>query len=98
MHEQSITPAESRGDPASDQWPVVLGALTNTAYDYRSAAAIAKETKLPEEAVERLLRVHRSELRRRGDHFGRRYYALKSRPVKLREVLDDIKIYASKSL
>ena len=98
MHEQRAPATESHGDPAADQWPVVLNALQDTAYDYRSAAAIAKETGLSEEVVEYLLSAHRSELRRRGDLSGRRYYALRSRPVKLREILADIKIYASKSL
>ena len=80
-----------------DRWSVVLAALQDAAWDFRTVEGIAKDSQLPRGTVERLLLEHQSELRRRRGRDGRTIYTLKSKPVSVREIVADLQVFASKS-
>ena len=82
-----------------DDWAKVQAALANPNWDFRTVDGIASETNLPREHVERLFRRHGTAIRRavsRGERArGWRFvYTLKSRPTRLREVVDNILTFA----
>ena len=69
-------------------------ALDDREWDFRTVDGIARETGLAPDAVVRLLREHRSELRQILLRDGRMGYTLKSRPKTLREVFAEIQMFA----
>ena len=73
-------PDKKKLDPIINLEPIILEALKNTKYDYRTAKGIATQLKVPLVAVENVLssdsRVRTSVIKSRG---GTRLYALKER-------------------
>ena len=83
-----------------DDWAKVRAALANPNWDFRTVDGIARETSLPREHVQRLIRRHEAEVRMtltRDSRVGTRRvaYTLRDRPTKLREVVDSILTFAS---
>ena len=83
-----------------DDWTKVKAALANPNWDFRTVDGIARETSLPREHVQRLLRRHEAAVRltlTRDMRLGTRRvaYTLRDRPTKLREVVDSILTFAS---
>lgn len=76
------------------EWFKVQAALDDREWDFRTVDGIAGETGLAPDAVVRLLREHRSELRQILLRDGRIGYTLKSRPKTLREVFAEIQMFA----
>ena len=87
----------SNAGTEDDQWSVVLAALRDAAWDFRTVKGIAKDAQLPRGTVERLLLEHQSELRKRRGRDGRTIYTLKSKPASVREIVADLQVFASKS-
>ena len=79
-------------------WAAVHSALSNPQWDFRTVSGIARDTGLPADRVRQLLEAHRSEIRQTISRDKRPVYTLKSRPMKMREVVADLRLYASKSL
>ena len=82
----------------ADEWSQVYSALADSKWDFRTVKGIAEETGLEQERVDRLLEEHQSEIRWTVSRNRGMLYTLKSRPVKLREYLADLQMFASKSL
>ena len=83
-----------------DDWAKVKAALANPNWDYRTVDGIARETSLPREHVQHLLRRHESAVRltlTRDTRLGTRRvaYTLRDRPTSFREVVDSILTFAS---
>ncbi|MYN67488.1 MAG: hypothetical protein F4X11_21085 [Acidobacteria bacterium] len=83
-----------------DDWAKVKAALANPNWDFRTVDGIARETSLPREHVQRLIRRHEAEVRMtltRDSRVGTRRvaYTLRDRPTKLREFVDSILTFAS---
>ena len=79
-------------------WAAVRSALSNPQWDFRTVSGIARDTGLPPERVHHLLEAHRTEIRQTISRDRRPVYTLKSRPMKMREVVADLHLYASKTL
>ena len=79
------------------EWSRVHSALEDPKWDFRTVEGIARDTGLEPERVKRLLDQHRSEIRQRMSRDRRIIYTLKSRPMKMRDIIDDLQVYASKS-
>lgn len=80
-----------------DEWSRVHSALDDPKWDFRTVEGIVRDTGLEPERVKRLLDRHRSEIRQRMSRDRRIIYTLKSRPMKMREIIADLQVYASKS-
>ena len=80
-----------------DEWSRVHSALGDPKWDFRTVEGIVRDTGLEPERVKRLLDRHRSEIRQRMSRDRRIIYTLKSRPMKMREIIADLQVYASKS-
>lgn len=80
-----------------DEWSRVHSALDDPKWDFRTVEGIVRDTGLEPERVKRLLDRHRSEIRQRMSRDRRIIYTLKSRPMKMRDIIDDLQVYASKS-
>lgn len=80
-----------------DEWSRVHSALDDPKWDFRTVEGIVRDTGLEPERVKRLLDRHRSEIRQRMSRDRRIIYTLKSRPMKVRDIIDDLQVYASKS-
>lgn len=79
-----------------DRWRKVLGALEDSKWDLRTVEGIAKETHLPAEDVEKLLRQYQSMLRVAVTRDRRPAFALKTRPRKrIREFITRLQALAS---
>lgn len=78
-------------------WERVLEALKNPEWDFRTVKGIAEETGLEQEYVAHLLDEHLSETRRAVSRKWGTLYTLKSRPMRLRDYIADIQMFASKS-
>ena len=85
---------EGRTTGGRREWFKVRAALDDREWDFRTADSIAGETGLAPEAVVRLLREHRSELRQLLLRDGRVGYTLKSRPKTLREIFAEMQMFA----
>ena len=81
----------------TDRWLKVHAALANPKWDFRTIGGVARETGLDEESVERLIGQHGSEVRQTLSRERQIIYTLRSRPKKLREILAEIQMFASKS-
>lgn len=79
-------------------WTAVRSALSDPRWDFRTVRGIVKDTGLSEGLVRQLLDEHRSEVRQTVSRDRRRVYTLNSRPRKIREVVADLRLFASKSL
>ena len=79
-------------------WTAVRSALSDPQWDFRTVRGIAKDTGLSEDAVRRLLDEHRSEVRQTVSRDRQPVYTLRCRPMKMREFVADLRLYASKSL
>lgn len=98
MSPQHVNVAARRdAGPEDERWPVVLAALQDGAWDFRTVEGIANDAQLPSETVERLLQEHRSKLHKRKARDGRTIYRLKSKPASVREIVADLQVFASKS-
>lgn len=84
-------------DQAHEHWRKILPSLEDTRWDFRTVAGIARDTGLPERSVSEALEEHDADLRARMYRYGEQVFTLKSRPRSLREVLADIRLFASKS-
>lgn len=83
----------------NDQWALVHEALSDPEFDFRTVKGISNQTGLSDIEIERLLETHAAEVRQRLSRGDRTpIYTLRSRPAKLREILADLQIFASKSL
>lgn len=80
------------------EWSKIYSALEDPKWAFRTVEGIATDTGLDPKCVERLLDQHRSEIRQRMSRDRRIIYTLKSRPKKMREIIADLQVYASKSL
>ena len=80
----------------SVEWEKVWAALDNPAWDFRTVDGIAKETELRSDVVEQVLVMHQSWIRQTVSQDRRVIYTLKSRPKKLREIVADIQLLASR--
>jgi hypothetical protein len=81
----------------TSEWAKVRAALANPEWDFRTVQGIARETGLDPQNVERLIDQHRSEIRLTLSRDRRIIYTLRSRPVKVREVLADIQRFIARS-
>ena len=81
-----------------NEWSRVHLALKDPKWDFRTVTGIAKDTGLDQVRVKRLLDQHRPEIRQAMSRDGRIIYTLKSRPMKIREVIANLQVFASKSL
>lgn len=81
----------------ADEWDRVYSALADSKWDFRTVNGIAEETGLDQERIARLLDEHQSEIRWTVSRNRGMLYTLKSRPVKLREYIADLQMFASKS-
>ena len=81
-----------------DDWSKVHMALEDPKWDFRTVKGIVEDSGLDREHVECLLAQHRPEIRQTMSRDGRTIYTLRSRPVKLREIVADLRLFASKSL
>ena len=79
------------------EWSKIYSALKDPKWDFRTVEGIATDTGLDPKCVERLLDQHRSDIRQRMSRDRRIIYTLKSRPMKMREIIADLQVYASKS-
>ena len=80
------------------EWSKIYSAPEDPKWAFRTVEGIATDTGLDPECVERLLDQHRSEIRQHMSRDRRIIYTLKSRPKKMREIIADLQVYASKSL
>lgn len=79
---------------------LVLQALADEKWDFRTIDGIAKETKLPSDQIERILQsfpefIRRSPVR---DRLGRSIYTLKSRGMKGNETKALLRLFLTKSI
>lgn len=103
MGSPEILMTEHRDDAVhrDDDWARVQAALANPNWDFRTVDGIARETSLPREHVERLLRTHGAAVRQAVSRNERArgwrvVYTLKSRPRrKIREFFSDLLTFAS---
>ena len=79
-------------------WTAVRSALSDPRWDFRTVRGIARDTGLPEGLVRQLLDEHRSEVRQTVSRDRQPVYTVKSRPRKMREVVADLHLFASKSM
>ena len=79
-------------------WNAVHAALSDPRWDFRTVSGIASETGVSPDAVRDLIETHRSEIRQTISRDRQPVYTLRSRPMKMREVVADLRLYASKSL
>lgn len=79
------------------EWISVRSVLGSPKWDFRTVDGIAKETSLDPRQVEELIEQHRSEIRQTMSRDRQIVYTLKSRPLKVREVIAEIQRFASKS-
>ena len=94
MVNPDISMAEHR-----DDWAKVQAALANPNWDFRTVDGIVRETNLPREHVERVLRGHGAVVRQtvsrdKRSRGWRVVYTLKSRPRKIREFFSDLLTFA----
>ena len=80
-----------------EDWMKVHDELNDTQWDFRTIEAIVRQTGLDPERVRRLLGEHRSEIRQVIARNHEIIYTLRSRPVKVREVIADLQTFASSS-
>ncbi len=80
-----------------DEWSKVYSALADPSWDFRTVEGIAEDTGLEQEHVGRLLDEHQSDIRQAVSRKWGILYTLQSRPVKPREYIADIQMFASKS-
>ena len=81
-------------------WGRVLNALGDRRWDFRTVQSIAQETLLEPSVVKTLLAEHESEVRRPmvPDRQGRELFTARDRQPGLREIVQTIQRYVSKSL
>lgn len=79
-------------------WDAVRSALSDERWDFRTVQGIIRDTGLSESAVRNALEVHRSEIRQTISRDRRPVFRLKSRPMKMREIVADLQLFASKNL
>ena len=79
-------------------WPEIRAALQDPRWDFRTVTGIARETGFDPARVERVLEMHRSEIRQVAARNRQKIYTLKSRPKKMREVIADLQVFVSNSL
>ena len=79
-------------------WTAVRSALSDPRWDFRTVRGITRDTGLSEGRVRQLLDEHRSEVRQTVSRDRQPVYTLKSRPRKMREVVADLHLFASKSM
>ena len=80
-----------------NEWRRVRKALDDPRWDFRTEAGIARDTGLDPGRVKRLLDRHRSEIRQTMSRDRRSIYTLKSRPMKVREVIANLQMFAGSS-
>ena len=79
-------------------WSAVHAALSDPRWDFRTIPGIASETGMSHNEVREQLEAHRSEIRQTISRDRQPVYTIRSRPMKMREVVADLRLYASKSL
>ena len=85
------------GKQSMEDWMKVHDALNDTKWDFRTIEGIAKQTDLDPERVGCLLGEYQSEIRQVIARNHEIIYTLRSRPVKVREVIADLQTFASSS-
>lgn len=76
------------------EWRRVRKALEDPRWDFRTVEGIARDAGLDPARVKRLLDRHRSETRQTVSRDRKIIYTLKSRPMKMREVIADLQMFA----
>jgi hypothetical protein len=99
QNQQALFNQSELGKLASPTAKLVLEALADEKWDFRTSAGISKETGLPEDQVLGVLGefpglVRRSPVR---DRLGRALYTLRSRKMKYSEVMSFIRLLLAKS-
>ena len=84
-----------RDDAGTDEWAKVERALASTKWDFRSVEGIAAEVGMPPRRVRALLMQNTDKVRTTLSRDKRVVYALRSKPVTAREVLDSLVTFAS---
>ena len=84
-----------RDDAGVDEWAKVERALASTKWDFRSVEGIATEIGMPPQRVRALLMQNTDKVRTTLSRDKRVVYALRSKPVTAREVLDSLVTFAS---
>jgi hypothetical protein len=77
-----------------NEWHRVREALDDPRWDFRTVAGIARDTGLDPERVKCLLDRHRPEIRQTLSQDRKKIFTLKSRPMKVREVIADLLMFA----
>ena len=89
MGVRMVSTAEVTSDEVVDQ---VRQALSNPRWDFRTIDGIARETKLPQEEVERALAEHQELFRRSYlTRDGQPLYTLREKPENIRERLAELR-------
>lgn len=80
-------------------WRLILAALEDEHWEFRSVEGIASETGLDQRIVREQIELHKDEVRCSlvKDTEGRELYTAKHRKVGWRELLRDIHVYATRS-
>ena len=88
---------EDISDPTERQ---VFGALANPAWDFRTIAGLAKETKISEDEVRAILNKYPNLVRKSAvpDLGGRELFTLTTRPVSAKETLALVRNFLAKSV
>lgn len=86
-------------DHIDADWQRVKEELADSAWDFRTVDSLSKATGLTVERVGNLLSRHGDEVRVANvpDKEGRLLYTLADRPMKLREVLANVRAFIAKS-
>ena len=86
---------EVQHDAGVDEWAKVEKALASTKWDFRSVEGTAAEIRMQPRRVHALLMQNTDKVRTTLSRDKRVVYALKSKPVTAREVLDSLVTFAS---
>jgi len=84
---------------SADHWLLVKRALENPDWDFRTIDGLVKDTGLSREEIKRLLDEHGDEVRKAyvTDRNGNILYAPAEKPLKLRELLANIRAFITKT-
>jgi hypothetical protein len=91
--------AEKRMDHIDADWQRIRTELADPAWDFRTVDGLSRATGLSAERISKLLSGHHDEVRVSNvpDKEGRLLYTLTERPMKLREVLANVRAFITKS-
>jgi hypothetical protein len=92
--------AEIQMDQVESDWQQVRAQLADSNWDFRTVESLSKTTGLSAERVSDLLSEHGDEVRIANvpDKRGRFLYTLSDRPMKLQELLANVRAFITKTL